>query len=105
MSKALADLEEIIGGRRAKLASGKNRRRFLALALCGESGELANVVKKQWRDGKDRTKKARAELCDVLAYGLMLGNDLGWSVSDTLAAVVRKLRAVERRKSFKQWHR
>lgn len=25
--------------------------RFLALALCGEAGELANLIKKRWRDG------------------------------------------------------
>lgn len=30
--------------------------RFLALALCGEAGELANMIKKRWRDGADLTE-------------------------------------------------
>lgn len=33
--------------------------RFLALALCGEVGELANMVKKRWRDGADRASGQR----------------------------------------------
>lgn len=35
--------------------------RFFALALAGEAGELANVVKKAWRDGKPLNREAALE--------------------------------------------
>lgn len=45
-------------------------RRFLALALCGEVGELANLVKKDWRgdviDGL--IEKIEDEVGDIYAY-------------------------------------
>lgn len=103
--EVLTELNEIVSGRRSILPRGKNRRRFLALALMGEAGELGNQVKKQWRDGKDRTPKTRAELFDVYAYGFMMGVDLGLTPEQVLQGVVRKLRAVERRKAFKTWHK
>lgn len=45
-------------------------RRFLALALCGEVGELANLVKKDWRgdDIPDLLTKIEDEAGDVEAY-------------------------------------
>ena len=44
-------------------------RRFLALALAGEVGELANLVKKDWRgDAGNRGKLIREELADVRIY-------------------------------------
>lgn len=45
-------------------------RRFLALALAGEVGELANVIKKQWHGDKDPAfeEKLQDELGDVYAY-------------------------------------
>lgn len=37
--------------------------RFMALALCGEVGELANLVKKDWRgDSGDRRDQIKEEL-------------------------------------------
>jgi NTP pyrophosphatase (non-canonical NTP hydrolase) len=42
--------------------------RFLALALCGEAGELANMVKKRWRDNVDLTEEIRDEIADVRVY-------------------------------------
>jgi len=42
--------------------------RFLALALCGEAGELANMIKKRWRDGTDLTEEIRDEIADVRVY-------------------------------------
>lgn len=58
----------------------EERLRFFALAICGEAGELANFVKKEWRGvlkGKD--PKARlvwkgkcvSEAADVGAYTMM----------------------------------
>jgi NTP pyrophosphatase (non-canonical NTP hydrolase) len=42
--------------------------RFLALALCGEAGELANLIKKRWRDGADLTEEIRDEIADIRIY-------------------------------------
>jgi NTP pyrophosphatase (non-canonical NTP hydrolase) len=45
-------------------------RRFLALALCGEVGELANIVKKDWRGDavEGLLGKIEDEAGDVYAY-------------------------------------
>jgi len=42
--------------------------RFLALALCGEVGELANMIKKRWRDNADLTEEIRDEIADIRVY-------------------------------------
>jgi len=42
--------------------------RFLALALCGEAGELANYIKKRWRDGVDLKEEIRDEIADIRVY-------------------------------------
>ena len=46
----------------------KEDERFLALALCGEVGELANLIKKRWRDGLDLSSEIRGEIYDVRIY-------------------------------------
>lgn len=46
--------------------AGADRVRFLALALCGEVGELANLIKKDWRaDVGSRREAIKEELADV----------------------------------------
>jgi NTP pyrophosphatase (non-canonical NTP hydrolase) len=58
---------------------------YLALALCGETGELANLVKKFQRkkhlhptadkiDEESFKRKASEEMADILAYLLLLSN-------------------------------
>jgi NTP pyrophosphatase (non-canonical NTP hydrolase) len=42
--------------------------RFLALGLCGEVGELANMIKKRWRDKVDLTEEIRNEIADIGVY-------------------------------------
>lgn len=74
---------------------GPEKMRFMTLALCGEAGELANLVKKDWRgDAGDRRTKIAAELADVANYTFMLAEGLG---IDLPAAMLAKLKEVEQR--------
>lgn len=45
-------------------------RRFLALSLAGEVGEICNLIKKDWRDGetRPRQKRIRSEIGDAAVY-------------------------------------
>lgn len=74
--------------------------RFLALALCGEAGELANYIKKRWRDGADLTEEIRDEIADIRVYLELLakcfdieGEKLDRRVHFKLLKVVEKHRA------------
>jgi NTP pyrophosphatase (non-canonical NTP hydrolase) len=77
-----------------------DRLRFLSLALCGEAGEFANVVKKNWRgdggpDGVlNRKAKLVEELADVANYAFLIAECLG---VDLEAAMLKKLKEVEKR--------
>lgn len=51
--------------------------RFLALAICGEVGELANMVKKRWRDGVDLSEEIRDEIADIRVYLELLAKCFG----------------------------
>lgn len=52
---------------------------YLSLALAGEAGELANIVKKIWRDGESEklTKDLEKEIVDCYIYLVVLVNTLG----------------------------
>ena len=77
----------------------EDRIRFLALALCGETGELANLIKKDWRgDDGDRSEKIRSELADIGNYVFMLAVALG---IDLHAEMYKKLIEVEQRPAWK----
>lgn len=74
--------------------------RFLALALCGEAGELANMVKKRWRDGVDLVDEIRDEIADIRVYLELLakrfgieGEKLDQRVEQKLLKVVEKHKA------------
>lgn len=64
--------------------------RFLALALCGEAGELANFIKKEWRDSADYRQEIRLEIADVAAYTLMLAAEVGLKPQDLLDLIAHK---------------
>ncbi len=73
--------------------------RFLALALCGEAGELANYIKKRWRDGADFQEEIRDEIADIRVYLELLakcfgieGEKLDRRVEAKLAQVAEKHR-------------
>lgn len=51
--------------------------RFLALALCGEAGELANMIKKRWRDDVDLSDEIRDEIADIRVYLELLAKVFG----------------------------
>lgn len=67
---------------KTKVPGSLEDRRFLALALCGEVGELANLVKKEWRGDVDPAygEKVRDELGDVYAYLILNAMAHGGSV-------------------------
>lgn len=74
--------------------------RFLALALCGEAGELANMVKKRWRDKADLTEEIRDEIADIRVYLELIakrfgieGSKLDERVASKLEKVVEKFKA------------
>lgn len=74
--------------------------RFLALALCGEAGELANYIKKRWRDGADLSEEIRDEIADIRVYLELLakcfnieGIKLDQRVEQKLLKVVEKHKA------------
>lgn len=64
--------------------------RFFALGLAGEAGEVANFVKKRWRDGDGHDADLRAEVADVFAYNIMLADALGMTPESLIAEVARK---------------
>lgn len=66
--------------------------RFLALALCGEAGELANFVKKEWRDGVEHGEEIDAEIADVVLYAVMLAAKRGMKPQDLLDLMAHKQR-------------
>lgn len=62
-----------------------DRIRFLSLALCGEVGEIANLLKKDWRgDEGDRSKEIIKEVADVGNYTFMLAEVLGVDLVDAM---------------------
>lgn len=70
-------------------------RRFLALALCGEVGELANVIKKDWRgDAGDRIQALTEEFADIRIYLELLA--ASYSVDLDAACEAKTLELYER---------
>ena len=65
-------------------------RRFLALALAGEVGEVANLVKKQWRgDSAPIEEKLAEELGDVRIYLELLAQAFGVDLDAMCERIVR----------------
>lgn len=82
--------------------AGPERIRYLALCMAGEAGELANLVKKEWRGDKldhdEWLAKLKSELSDVGNYAFMLAEALG---VDLPQAMLDKLIEVEQRPTWK----
>lgn len=95
----LYELHERMTGHLFPAYSNKDER-FLALALCGEAGELANMIKKRWRDDADLSEEIRDEIADIRVYLELLakcfgieGEKLDERVASKLAKVVEKHKA------------
>ena len=63
---------------------------YPTLGLCGESGEVAEKIKKHVRDGKS-LNGLKKELGDVLWYIAALAEDLGISLQDIAELNIQKL--------------
>src|SRR5262245_31524658 len=72
---------------------------FLALAICGEAGELANLVKKMWRGDDVDLAQIRDELADIRIYLEHLARHLK---VDLDSACEHKLDEVADRLAFKE---
>lgn len=69
---------------------------YPALGLCGESGEVADKVKKVLRDNHsefadDKKAEIAKEIGDVLWYCATLSNDLGYTLDDIAEMNYQKL--------------
>src|SRR5215468_7469886 len=71
--------------------------RFLALALCGEAGELANLIKKRWRDNANLCDEIRDEIADIRVYLELLAKCFGIEGEKLDERVEMKLRVVVER--------
>jgi NTP pyrophosphatase (non-canonical NTP hydrolase) len=67
---------------------------YPALGLAGEAGEVADKVKKIYRDGRDDSRfkgEIAQEIGDVLWYCAVLANDLGFSLQQVAEMNIYKL--------------
>lgn len=73
---------------------------FLALAICGEAGELANLIKKSWRGDAVNADAIRDEIADIRIYlehiSRALGIDLDRACEQKLEEVAARLVSKER---------
>ena len=70
---------------------------YPTLGLCGESGEVAEKVKKQVRDGVFNRHEVAKELGDVLWYLTNVCNDIGYSLDEIAALNINKLNSRKQR--------
>ncbi len=65
-----------------------------ALGMCGESGEVADIIKKHTFQGHDlKVDKIREEAGDVLWYIAIICEALGITIEDLMEDNIRKLSA------------
>lgn len=66
---------------------------FLALALAGEVGEVANIIKKSWRGDGLNLPNLYDELSDVFAYWVLLVYAVGATAEEIVTRSVTKAEA------------
>jgi NTP pyrophosphatase (non-canonical NTP hydrolase) len=88
---------------KGKLKSDSEVLCFLALAISGEAGELANLIKKTWRGDKVEGDQIRDEIADIRIYlehiSRHLNIDLDQACDRKLDEVADRLTAKERNAS------
>lgn len=65
--------------------------RFIALALVGEAGEMANLVKKDWRGDRPLDAEFAEELADIRIYLELLARVSGIDLDTACAAKIPEL--------------
>ena len=75
---------------------------YLGLGMAGEAGEVADNVKKAWRDDegditRDRLHSIKAELGDLQWYIAVMAADLGMTLEEVARYNCEKLRDRKRR--------
>lgn len=72
---------------------------YLTLGLASESGEMANYIKKLYRDGDNAEKREeiKLELGDVMWYAARLAETLGVNLSDLMDANQKKIQSRQQR--------
>ena len=74
---------------------------YPTLGLCGETGEVAEKVKKQVRDGVFNRHEVAKELGDVLWYLANLSNDIGYNLDEVADINIEKLTSRKDRDKIK----
>ena len=74
---------------------------YPTLGLCGETGEVAEKVKKQVRDGVFNRHEVAKELGDVLWYLANLSNDIGYNLDEIADMNIEKLTSRKNRDKIK----
>lgn len=78
-----------------RIEHGEDERLVLgALGLCGEAGEVAELIKKAIFHGKDLDEdRMKEEMGDVLWYFTLLMVEMGFDLDEIMQANIDKLRA------------
>jgi NTP pyrophosphatase (non-canonical NTP hydrolase) len=84
---------------KGNLSSDAEVLNFLVLAICGEAGELANLVKKRWQGDDVEPNSILDEIADIRIYLEHLARhlhiDLDRACENKLAVVAERLAAKE----------
>jgi NTP pyrophosphatase (non-canonical NTP hydrolase) len=81
-----------------------NKRNFIriVLGICGESGEIAEKIKKFYRDGHSNLKKdIKKELGDLLYYIAQMANQLELNLENIAKFNIEKLKSRKERNKIK----
>jgi NTP pyrophosphatase (non-canonical NTP hydrolase) len=75
---------------------------YLCLGLASEAGEVASLMKKEMRDGKDYAKDVwLSEMADCLWYLTRLMDVYGFTLEDMMCYNIAKLNDRQQRKQLK----
>lgn len=99
----MTELDDIVKRHLEWTPEEPQRLPFLILALAGEVGELANLIKKNMRGdsgAEARLQMIRDELADVNAYTRMIGQYFGVDVDELTK---KKVLEVEQRPAWKEF--